>query len=242
MAGSHDDKRGLTWSLVSWGAAILGGLVVGWIVAKIFGEAAAGIIVGGVAFVVLLWFLSQRLGPPAEDEPHLPASAAAVDGHGGAASAAGAASVSAPVAAPLLHPVATPPAPAPAAPDAGAISERVREAARAAGEAARAAVGDVGPAGAGRPAAFAAPLEGAPDNLMRIKGIGPKIAESLHANGVRQFRQIAAWGPGEIDWVEANLAGFSGRVVRDDWVGQAKILASGGETEHSQRVDRGEAT
>ena len=77
---------------------------------------------------------------------------------------------------------------------------------------------------------------------MRIKGIGPKFAEVLNANGVRQFRQIAAWGPGEIAWIEANVEGFSGRVVRDDWVGQAKVLAAGGETEHSQRVDRGELT
>ena len=69
----------------------------------------------------------------------------------------------------------------------------------------------------------------------------PKLAEVLNANGVRQFRQIAAWGPGEIEWIEAN-SGFSGRVVRDDWIGQAKILAAGGETEHSQRVDRGEST
>ena len=124
------------------------------------------------------------------------------------------------------------------------ISERVREAARAAGEAARAAVGDVAPAAgaAGRPAAFAAPIEGGPDNLMRIKGIGRKFAEVLNANGVHQFRQIAAWGPGEIAWIEANVEGFSGRVVRDDWVGQAKVLAAGGETEHSQRVDRGEST
>ena len=33
-----------------------------------------------------------------------------------------------------------------------------------------------------------------------------------------------------------------GRIERDDWVGQARILAAGGETEHSRRVDRGEAT
>ena len=46
------------------------------------------------------------------------------------------------------------------------------------------------------------------------------------------LRPDRAWGPGEIAWVEANLEGFSGRVMRDDWVGQAKILAAGGETEH----------
>ena len=42
--------------------------------------------------------------------------------------------------------------------------------------------------------------------------------------------------------MDSNLEGFSGRVVREDWVGQATMLAAGGETEHSQRVDRGEST
>ena len=32
-----------------------------------------------------------------------------------------------------------------------------------------------------------------------------------------------------------NLEGFKGRVSRDNWVEQAKILASGGETEFSAR-------
>ena len=40
--------------------------------------------------------------------------------------------------------------------------------------------------------------------------------------------------------MDSNLEGFHGRVTRDDWVGQAKLLASGGETEFSQRVDKGE--
>ena len=40
--------------------------------------------------------------------------------------------------------------------------------------------------------------------------------------------------------MDANLEGFRGRAQREDWVGQAKILAAGGETEHSQRVDKGE--
>ena len=79
-------------------------------------------------------------------------------------------------------------------------------------------------------------------NLMRLKGVGPKLAEVLNANGVYHFHQIAAWGPDEIAWIESNIEGFSGRVVRDDWVGQSKVLAAGGETEHSQRVDRGEST
>ena len=64
----------------------------------------------------------------------------------------------------------------------------------------------------------------------------------LHELGIYHFDQIAGWGPAEIAWIDANLEGFTGRVVREDWVGQAAILAAGGETEHSQRVDRGEVS
>ena len=89
-----------------------------------------------------------------------------------------------------------------------------------------------GEAGA-RPAGLAAP-EGEPDDLKRIKGVGPKLEALLHSLGIYHFDQIAAWSPDEIAWVDSNLEGFSGRVTRDDWVGQARILAAGGETEHSQ--------
>ena len=40
-------------------------------------------------------------------------------------------------------------------------------------------------------------------------------------------------------WVEGYLS-FRGRIGREDWVGQAKKLASGAETEFSKRVDAGE--
>ena len=42
------------------------------------------------------------------------------------------------------------------------------------------------------------------------------------------------------DWMDDNLKGFRGRVSRDDWIGQARILAAGGETDFSTRVDKGE--
>ena len=123
------------------------------------------------------------------------------------------------------------------------ISERVRDAARAAGEAARAAAASRrrrrrrgGPAGA----RSTAPRAGGADDLKKIKGVGPKLEELLHSLGIYHFDQIAAWGPAEIAWMDSNLEGFIGRVMRDDWVGQAKILAAGGETEFSQRVDHGE--
>ena len=93
-----------------------------------------------------------------------------------------------------------------------------------------------------RPAGFAAPREGGADDLKRIKGVGPKLETLLHGLGVFHFDQIAAWGPADIAWIDANLEGFTGRASRDDWVGQSKTLAEGGETEHSKRVDRGEST
>jgi predicted flap endonuclease-1-like 5' DNA nuclease len=57
--------------------------------------------------------------------------------------------------------------------------------------------------------------------------------------GFYHFDQIAAWTADEVAWVNANLQGFKGRVSRDEWVAQAKLLASGAETEFSKRVDKG---
>jgi NADH-quinone oxidoreductase subunit E len=99
-------------------------------------------------------------------------------------------------------------------------------------------------AGAGVEAVKPAGLEAAPedggDNLKRISGIGPKFEAMLHGLGVYRFGQIAGWGSAEIAWVEDNLEGFRGRIVREDWVGQAAVLAAGGDTDFSQRVDRGD--
>ncbi|MEM7507854.1 MAG: hypothetical protein AAF415_14020 [Pseudomonadota bacterium] len=77
-----------------------------------------------------------------------------------------------------------------------------------------------------RPAALESAREGGPDDLTRIKGIGPKLAKLCHSLGFYHFDQIAGWTESEIAWVDDNLTGFKGRVTRDDWVGQAKALAS----------------
>ncbi len=58
--------------------------------------------------------------------------------------------------------------------------------------------------------------------------------------GFFHFDQIAGWSAEEIAWIDENLEGFKGRVTRDDWVEQARLLAAGQETEFSQRVDKGE--
>jgi predicted flap endonuclease-1-like 5' DNA nuclease len=91
-----------------------------------------------------------------------------------------------------------------------------------------------------RPAGLAAARAGSADDLKRIKGIGPKLEQLCHSLGFYHFDQIAGWTADEIAWVDDNLEGFKGRVTRDDWVAQARILAAGGSTEFASRVDQGE--
>ena len=68
---------------------------------------------------------------------------------------------------------------------------------------------------------------GAPDDLLQLKGVGPKLNALLHGLGVTRFDQIAAWGAREIGEVDAHLGAFKGRIVRDEWVHQAGLLATG---------------
>jgi len=62
------------------------------------------------------------------------------------------------------------------------------------------------------------------------------MEQLLHKLGFFHYDQVAKWTPAEVAWVDENLEGFKGRVSRDDWVSQAKILAEGGETEFSKRA------
>ena len=79
----------------------------------------------------------------------------------------------------------------------------------------------------------APPAEGA-DDLKLISGVGPKLEQTLNELGIYRFEQVAAWGPSDIAWVDNRLR-FKGRILRDDWMSQARTLAAGGETEFSAR-------
>lgn len=85
-------------------------------------------------------------------------------------------------------------------------------------------------------AAAAAPASG--DDLTRIKGLGPKLAATLREQGVTGFAQIAAWSEADIDRIDAGLGRFQGRIRRDDWVGQAKLLAAGDDTGFAERYGK----
>ena len=86
-----------------------------------------------------------------------------------------------------------------------------------------------------RPAGLDAARDGKGDDLKLIKGVGPKLEALCNRLGFYHFDQIAAWAADEVAWVDQNLEGFKGRVTRDDWVAQAKILADGGQTAFSAK-------
>lgn len=61
------------------------------------------------------------------------------------------------------------------------------------------------------------------DDLTKIKGLGPKAAAALKAEGVTRYAQIAEWSDEEIAAWDSKING-RGRIARDDWVGQAKAF------------------
>lgn len=89
------------------------------------------------------------------------------------------------------------------------------------------------------PRPMPAASQGPQDDLKRIRGVGVLIEKRLNAMGVTRYDQIANWTSGEIDRVSQILE-FKGRIEREGWVEQARILLNGGQTEFSRRVDRGE--
>jgi len=67
----------------------------------------------------------------------------------------------------------------------------------------------------------------ATDTLTRLKGLGPKAATRLAELGVTHFEQIASWDEQEVATIDAQMGSFKGRILRDRWVEQAKLLAAG---------------
>lgn len=82
------------------------------------------------------------------------------------------------------------------------------------------------------------PATGTPDDLTRIKGLGPKLAALLGEFGITTYAQIAAWEQAEIERIDAKLGRFSGRITRDQWVEQARLLAAGDENAFTAQFGR----
>ncbi len=97
------------------------------------------------------------------------------------------------------------------------------------------------PAGlGGAGAAVAAVATGAAgDDLTQLKGVGPKLAAMLQDQGVTGFSQIAAWSDDDVARIDATLGRFQGRIERDDWRGQARLLADGDAAGFTSRYGAG---
>lgn len=93
------------------------------------------------------------------------------------------------------------------------------------------AASDRASAGAAARAGASGPVDGGeagaePDDLTRISGIGPVLGRRLNEAGIRSFAQIAAWQEADVE-AFGELLSASGRIEKDDWIGQARKLAEG---------------
>lgn len=183
----------------------------------LFASAVIGGVVGAIAAVALaIGWRNPTPGPNPVTAPTVKETSAPVAAPAPAAEPA-----------PAEAPAATPaPAPTPAPTPAPAPAVKAEAPPAAEAEA--------------KPEFMTAARDGGPDNLKEIKGVGPKLEKTLHGMGVFHFDQIASWGPAEEAWMDSNLEGFKGRVSRDGWIEQAKILAGGGETAFSKKVEGGD--
>ena len=88
------------------------------------------------------------------------------------------------------------------------------------------------------PAPAPAPTPAAADDLARIKGVGPKLVALLGELGVTSYAQIAAWTDADVERIDAQLGRFAGRITRDQWIEQAKMLSAGDEAGFTERFGR----
>jgi predicted flap endonuclease-1-like 5' DNA nuclease len=66
-----------------------------------------------------------------------------------------------------------------------------------------------------------------PDELTKLKGVGPKLAALLNDQGITRYEQLASLDDQELAALEERLGAFKGRLTRDRVVEQARLLASG---------------
>jgi predicted flap endonuclease-1-like 5' DNA nuclease len=68
---------------------------------------------------------------------------------------------------------------------------------------------------------------GPPDNLQRLKGVGPKLAAQLNEFGITRFDQLAGLTDNEVALLDRRMGAFEGRIARDRLVEQACYLERG---------------
>ncbi|MDX8528776.1 proton-conducting membrane transporter [Mesorhizobium sp. MSK_1335] len=99
---------------------------------------------------------------------------------------------------------------------------------------AKAAAPKKAPVSAAKKAAAPQAATGKADNLRRLIGIGPVNERLLKGQGVTSYAQIGAWTTADVKRIEEVL-NFDGRIAREKWIEQAKLLAAGDEAEFARR-------
>ncbi len=69
--------------------------------------------------------------------------------------------------------------------------------------------------------------EAEPDNLLMIDGVGPKLEQFLHRQGIHTFHDLAELDDVAIAALQAKLPEFPDRIRREQWVEQARRFADG---------------
>ena len=78
------------------------------------------------------------------------------------------------------------------------------------------------------PERLTAPRKGKADDLKEIEGIGPALEKLVNGMGFYHFDQIASWSDADVALVDGEMTNFKGRITRDKWVSQAKIIVTEG--------------
>lgn len=84
------------------------------------------------------------------------------------------------------------------------------------------------PAQAAGPERLTAARSGNADDLKEIEGIGPAMEKLVNSLGFYHFDQIAKWSEADVAVVDSEMKSFKGRITRDKWVAQAKIIVTEG--------------
>ncbi|MCG3266502.1 NADH-quinone oxidoreductase subunit NuoE [Yoonia sp. I 8.24] len=122
---------------------------------------------------------------------------------------------------PLLTPWVKDAAAKPTKPKPAAKPKAAKPAAKPKAAAAKPSAADVSEE---QPLTLDAARETGADDLKKISGVGPKLEGVLNDLGFWHFDQIADWTDAQVAWVDSRLK-FKGRIIRDNWMAQAKELA-----------------
>lgn len=129
----------------------------------------------------------------------------------------------APTPAPAPVPAAPPVMPAPAAPEEPAVtSDPLHDEPVAA-----AAPMDASPAAEAAPQPAAEDVRPQDQPITLLKGLGPKLTQKLAEHGITTVGDMAGLSEAQAQALDAQLGPFSGRMARDRWLEQARLLAAG---------------